>query len=118
MGPIQASLNQLTLSVIGAVGGVAHGVKGTFAKPKKPAPEKAEQPKAETTSAMGNIAKIGRNYSNTGLRSYMAAAKSVEAGNDAIAQKARSHYKPITNRLEQLRAASSLSITDEKGGSK
>ena len=117
MGPIQASLNQLTLSVIGAVGGVAHGVKGTFAKPKKPAPE-AKQPKAETTSAMGNIAKVGRNYSNTGLRSYMAAAKSVESGNDAIAQKARSHYKPITTRLEQLRAASSLSINEEKGGSK
>lgn len=118
MGPIQASLNQLNLSVLGAVGGLAHGISGTFAKPIKAGKGQSPAAKSETTSGMGNIAKIGRNYANKGLRSYEAAAKSVEAGNDAIVQKARSKYNPVANRLEQIKAASSLSVTDDKGGSK
>ena len=123
MGSIQASLNQLVLSTIGAVGGVAHGVKGTFNKPVKPASEaeqpKAEQPKAETTSGMGNIAKVGKNKSRTHIGAYEAAARAVYSGNDAISQKAVSKYNPISMRLEQLKAASSLRVSEEKkGGSK
>ena len=118
MGPIQASLNQLTLSTIGAIGGLAHGVKGTFSKPQAP---KAEQPKpkVETQSGMGNIAKVGRDYSRTNLRAYSAAAKSVDSANDAIKQKATSRLSPIASRLEQIKAATSLSVADDtKGGSK
>lgn len=123
MGSIQASLNQLVLSTIGAVGGVAHGVKGTFNKPVKPAAKaeqpKAEQPKAETTSGMGNIAKVGKNKSRTHMGAYEAAARAVYSGNDAISQKAVSKYNPISMRLEQLKAASSLRVSEEKkGGSK
>ena len=36
MGPIQSSLNQLTLSALGAIAGVAKGVKGGFQQPKAP----------------------------------------------------------------------------------
>lgn len=118
MGPIQASLNQLTLSALGAVGGLAHGIKGTFNKPVAPGKAETPAPKTETTSGMGNIAKVGRNYANKGLRSYEAATKAIEAGNDAIVQKARSKYSPVATRLEQIKAASSLSVTDDKGGSK
>ena len=123
MGSIQASLNQLVLSTIGAVGGVAHGVKGTFNKPVKPAAAaeqpKTEQPKAETTSGMGNIAKVGKNKSRTHIGAYEAAARAVYSGNDAISQKAVSKYNPISMRLEQLKAASSLRVSEEKkGGSK
>lgn len=118
MGSIQASLNQLVLSSIGAVGGVAHGVKGTFNKPVKPAAA-AEQPKAETTSGMGNIAKVGKNKSRTHMGAYEAAARAVYSGNDAISQKAVSKYNPISMRLEQLKSASSLRVSEEKkGGSK
>ena len=86
MGPIQSSLNQLTLSAFGAIGGLAHGFKGGFAKPKTQKPQ--AQPKTEITNSMGNIAKIGRNYSRTHMRSYEAAASAVENANDVILQKA------------------------------
>ena len=103
MGQIQSSLNQLTLSAIGAIGGLAYGFKGGFKKPQAPAEKQpnVEQPKAETTPAMGNVAKIGRDYSRTNFRSYFAAAQAVDSGNDAIAQKARS-LNPIENRLKQI----------------
>ena len=117
MGPIQASLNQLTLSVLGAAGGLAHGIKGTFAKPQTPKAKQPE-PKVETTSGMGNIVKVGRDYSRKNLRSYAAAARSVESANDAIQQKATSYYSPVRTRLEQLREATSLTVADTKGGSK
>ena len=100
MGKIQSSLNQLTLSAFGAIGGIAYGFKGGFNKPQAPKPE-AEKPKVETTSGMGNIAKIGRDYSRTNFRSYVAAAEAVFSGNDAIAQKARS-LNPVETRLEQV----------------
>ena len=114
MGPIQASLNQLTLSTIGAIGGLAHGIKGTFSKPQAP---KAEQPKpkVETQSSMGNIAKIGRNYSRANIRSYEAAARSVESANDLILSKAKSHFDPIKARLEEVNTAISSFTTPEKG---
>ena len=118
MVSIQASLNQLVLSSIGAVGGVAHGVKGTFNKPVKHAAEaeqpKAEQPKAETTSGMGNIAKIGKNYSRTNIRSYEAAARSVDAGNEVIGSKAKSHFDPIALRLQEVNQAISSFAASEK----
>ena len=115
MGPIQASLNQLTLSALGAVGGLAHGISGTFSKPKKPAPEKqTNTPKTETGSSMGNIAKIGRNYSRQNIRSYEAAARSVEAGNEEIRAKALSHFDPITARLEEVKKATTSFSTAEK----
>ena len=117
MGMIQNSLNQLSLSILGTVGGIGHVLKGSFKKPKAPGEE--EKPAVETTSAMGNIAKIGKNYANTNMRSYVAAARAMDSGNDAIAQKAVSHYDPIKTRLEQLKEATSLTIQDEeKGGSK
>jgi hypothetical protein len=119
MGTIQSSLNQLFLSSLGAVSGVAYGLKGGFLKPKAPETEKVEKPKAETTSGMGNIAKIGKDRSRTGSRSYMAAAKAVDSGNDLIAQKARAKFIPIEDRLAMIKEASSLSvIQDKKGGSK
>lgn len=86
MGPIQTSFNQLTLSALGAVGGLAHGFKGAFDKPAKTKPQ--ANPKTEVSSGMGNIAKVGKNYSNKNIRSYQAAAKAVDNANDAILQKA------------------------------
>lgn len=116
MGPIQASLNQLTLSAFAAMGGLAHGLKGEFKKPEKP---KAEQPKAETKSGMGNIAKIGRNKGNTNIKAYTASIKAMESGNDAIEQKARAKFRPLNVRLELIKEATSGVYTQEKkGGSK
>ena len=119
MGPIQSSLNNLTLSAIGAVSAFGYGLKGAF-KAKKP---KANNPKVETTSGMGNIVKIGRDYSKTGMKSYIAAAKAVDSGNDAIAQKARATFTPAADLREaRMRAAMSLSVANsikkEKKGDK
>ena len=120
---IQSSLNQLTLSALGAIGGIAYGFKGGFKTPQAPVEQpKAEQPKAETTSGMGNIAKIGRDYSRKGSRSYMAAVKAVESGNDMISQKARAKFIPLADRLALVKEATNLSVLPEKkekkGGSK
>lgn len=118
MGIIQSSMNQLFLSSMGAAWAVGRGLHKGFNKPAKPeAPAKPEV-SAQTSSGMGNIAKIGRNYSNTGMRSYMAAARAVDSANDAITQKATSFYNPMQSRLEQVKAASSLSLSEDKGGSK
>jgi len=87
MGPIQSSFNQLTLSALGAVGGLAHGFKGGFNKPAKAQPQE-QLPQSEVSSGMGNIAKVGKNYSNKNIRSYQAAVKAVDNANDAILQKA------------------------------
>lgn len=123
MGQIQSSLNQLFLSSVGAIGGVAYGLKGGFNKPKAPNADTTPQPQVETTSGMGNIAKIGRNYSQTGSRSYGAAAKAVMSGNDAIAQKASARFITPEERIAQIKAATGLSVIapkteEKKGGSK
>lgn len=110
MGPIQSSLNQLTLSALGAIGGLAYGFKGGFKSPKAPKAQ-VESPKAETTSAMGNVAKIGRDYSRTGMRSYGAAASALASGNDMIAQKARAKYKTPEERIAQIKAATGFSVS-------
>jgi hypothetical protein len=127
MGMIQSSFNHLILSAIGTVGsigGVAYGFKKGLEKPEAPAEKQpqAEQPKAETSSGMGNIAKIGRDYSRTNSRSYMAAAKAVDSGNDMISQKARAKFIPLEKRLALIKEASNISVLPEKkekkGGSK
>lgn len=121
MGTIQSSLNALTMSAIGAIGGVAYGFKGAFKEPKVPQAQ-GEQPKAETTSGMGNIAKVGRDYSRAGMRSYTAAAKAVQSGNDMIAQKASARFISPEERIAQIKAATGTTFaapqTKEKGGSK
>lgn len=112
MGPIQSSLNRLVLSAIGTVaGGIKLAKSGEQEAEEKTQAQKEKesqkQPaeKSETKSAMGNIAKIGRNYSRSNIRSYEAAARSVEAGNEEIDSKAKSHFSPITARLEEVNAA-------------
>ena len=124
MGLIQSSLNNLVLSSIGAVGALGYGLKGAF-KTKKPqaSQPQGENPKVETTSGMGNIVKIGRDYSRKGSRSYMAAVKAVYSGNDMIAQKARATFTPAADLKDaRMRAALSLSVANslkkEKKGDK
>lgn len=122
METIQSSLNQLSLSLIGAVGGISHGVKGTFIKPQAPKTEPQTQPqaqpqtqpRAETQSGMGNIVKIGRNYGRTNIRSYEAASRAVYSGNEAIMSKATSHFDPITARLEEINKAVKSFVETEK----
>ena len=120
MGPIQASLNQLTLSALGALGGAGYAFKSGFKKPEAPKPE-VKKPEAETSSGMGNIAKVGRDYSRRNLRAYDAAARAVDSVNDAILQKATAKFSP-EERIAQIKAATGTSFaapkTKEKGGSK
>ena len=106
MGPIQASLNQLSLSVLGATAGLTKGLKSAVKKPEV----KGVSPKTEVSSGMGNIAKIGR---VAGYRRYMAGAAAL-SGNDMIAQKARASFKSLEERRKTLEATS----TDFLGGVK
>ena len=120
MGMIQSSLNQLSLSALSLA---AAGAKGLDSLKKPALPKAVEQPKVETTSNMGNIAKIGRDYSRKGFRSYLAAAHAVDSGNDMIRQKASTKFLTPEERIAQIQAASSMSFTapktqEKKGGKK
>lgn len=117
MGPIQSSLNQLTLSTFGAIGAVSHALKGSFKKPQAPKPQAQGEPvSSESNWNTGNIAKIGRNYANRNIKSYQAAALAVDSANDMIIQKSVSQ-NAVANRLAKLKAATSLT-TKKEGGSK
>ena len=102
MGPIQSSINQLSLGILGTAAGLTRGFKSAGKKSNVKSPSPESQPQTEVSSGMGNIAKIGRDYSRTNIKSYMAAAKSIESGNDAIAQKARS-VNADTKRLKEVK---------------
>ena len=107
MGPIQSSLNQLSLGILGTAAGFTKGLKSAV---KKPEVKETSQPDTEVSSGMGNIAKIGR---VAGYRRYMAGTAAL-SGNDMIAQKARATFKPLDERLKTLEATS----TDFLGGGK
>lgn len=119
MGPIQSSLNRLALTTIGTLAGGIKLAQGGEQEEKPEAQKQKEsqkQPaqKSETKSGMGNIAKIGRNYSRSNIRSYEAAARSVESGNEEIDSKAKSHFSPIVARLEEVNAAIASFTNEEK----
>lgn len=109
---IQSSLNQLVLSGLGAVAGVTKGVAGGFKVPQAPKSELSDI--TSETKNEGNIAKIGRDRSRTGMRSYAAAVKAVESGNDMISQKARARFLSLPDRLALVKEASNLSMLPEK----
>ena len=106
MGPIQSSLNNLTLSAIGAIGGLAYGLKGAF---------KAKKPQADT--------KEYTTQQRSKMNGFKAAQKATVYGNDAIYQKARATFTPAADLREaRMRAAMSLSVANstkkEKKGDK
>lgn len=108
MGPIQSSLNNLTLSAIGAVGAFGYGLKGAF-KAKKP-----QATKEYTTQQTQERSK---------MNGFKAAKKATVYGNDAIYQKARATFTPAADLREaRMRAAMSLSVANsinkEKKGDK
>lgn len=105
MGPIQASLNQLTLSILGSVVGVSKGLSGGLTKPKAKVDSSLN---TNVTNSMGNIVKIGCNSSGYGR---FKAATAAMSGNDMIAQKARATYRG----LERLKKATETNFT---GGTK
>lgn len=111
MGMIQANLNQLMLSAWGSVATLA-GIGKKVGEGFKKKPE-VESPKvsSETTGSMGNIVKQGRMKRNP----YVNAAKATMSANNKIAEKAVSSSFSVNDRLEQVKAASSLSIM---GGNK
>ena len=101
MGPIQSSLNQLSLGILGTAAGFTKGLKSAVKKPDIKSPSTETQPQTEVSSGMGNIAKIGR---VAGYRRYMAGAAAL-SGNDMIAQKARASFKPLEERKKALAAS-------------
>ena len=107
MGTIQSSINHLMGTAWGTLATLSVGAKklGVFDKKAPKAPEV----KAETTSGMGNIAKIGRLP-----RNKYAKAVSVMSANNLIDEKAASKTFSVADRIA---AATSLSVID-KGGKK
>ena len=120
MGPIQSSLNRLTLTAIGALAGGIKLAQGSSESEEEPKAEskQASAPKSETKSGMGNIAKVGRNKGNVNVKAYSASVKAMQSGNDAIAQKARAKFRPAFYRQEEIKKATSASFSESKGGSK
>ena len=96
MGPIQSSLNQLTLGLLGAVAGVAKGVKGGFEEPKAPGQPKVKPAKAET----GKKATYALQTPKT---SEYATYSALQSGNDMIKQKARASSRTFNKRLSMIR---------------
>lgn len=100
MGPIQSSLNQLTLGALGAIAAVSKGLRGEFKKPQT-------QTKAKTTTKALPEDKAS-DYAVMGIPTYTigdeAAAMSDFAaikGNDMIKQKFRS--TKVKERLASIR---------------
>lgn len=98
MGPIQSSLNQLTLGALGAVAAVSKGLRGEFKKPQTPAKTSTKAlPSAKTSdyAVMGNTTYTIGN--EAAAMSDFAATK----GNDMIKQKFRS--TKVKERLASIR---------------
>ena len=105
MGPIQSSLNQLTLSTLGAIAGVAKGVKGGFLKPKAPGkPTRKSKPLPE--AKVSDYAVQGEATYTVGSSSEKSAIMANVAGlsgNDMIQQKHRASAKKVKERLASIR---------------
>lgn len=116
MGPIQASLNQLTLSALGAVAGIAKGLKGMPTpqgqQPKAPAVKgvKSETAALEkkpvktgfTTEEAAQLltARLGKRGYNK-YASGLAAIQAVDSANDMIYQKASANFS-VADRLSKV----------------
>lgn len=109
MGPIQSSINHLMGTAWGTLATLSVGAKKLGMLDTKAEKPKVEQPKAETTSGMGNIVKQGRLP-----RNKYAKAVSVMSANNLIDEKAASKTFSVADRIA---AATSLSVVD-KGGKK
>jgi len=110
MGPIQSSLNQLTLSLIGAVGGLAKGVKGGFIQPKKETNEPEEQKPLEPAEISDYKVQSPIEYTKplpeevgTLMSDYAAIS-----GNDLIRQKARARFKTVEERKASFKEGQNL----------
>lgn len=106
MGPIQSSLNQLTLSALGAIAGVAKGVKGGFEKPKAPGEPAQAESKPLPGAKPSDYAVIGESKYTVGSPLEKAAIMSDVAGmsgNDMIKQKYRASSRRVQDRLALIR---------------
>lgn len=115
MGPIQSSLNQLTLGIAGSVAGLAKGLKSVKkpeAKPVQKEPDKQEP--AQTN--YGPTVLEGEQYDYTArlgsrpYNKYAAALAAQTSGNDLIEQKARASFKTAEERRMAFRKNKQLSI--------
>ena len=95
MGPIQSSLNQLTLTALGAVAGIAKGVKGGLIKPQ--VEEKEIEPATAWTGKKANYTVAMPKTSE-----YIANIAG-QSGNDMIQQKYRASTKVFQQRLARIR---------------
>ena len=106
MGPIQSSLNQLTLSALGAIAATAKGLKGGFNVPKAPGePAKANVQLPAGTTPQTYAVQGEQTYTvgSSQDKSAVAELAAYNSGNDAIKQKARSSSRSIKERLAQIR---------------
>lgn len=116
MGPIQSSLNQLTLGIAGAAAGLAKGLKSSGKKPEaKPVQQEPDKQEPVQTN-YGPTALEGKQYDYTArlgsrpYNKYAAALAAQTSGNDLIRQKARSSFKTAEQRLADIRNQETNSI--------
>lgn len=106
MGIIQSSLNQLTLSTLGAIAATAKGLKGGLNAPKAPGePAKAtvQIPSGTTPQTYAVQGEQTYTVGSSQDKAAIAELAAYNSGNDAIKQKARSSSRLIKERLSKIR---------------
>lgn len=107
MGPIQSSLNQLTMSLLGAAVGVSKGLKKGVIQPKTKTEEQPLQP------ANVNDYKVQSpiQYTNPAPQEMSKVMSDFAAvsGNDLIAQKYRARFKTLEERKASFAKAEEMS---------
>ena len=105
MGPIQSSLNQLTLSILGATAGIAKGLRKGFVPQKQSNEQKVEQTKLNPAEVSDYKVQEAIKLSTPGLQDQSAIMSDVAgmSGNDMIKQKARASSRTFNKRLSMIR---------------
>lgn len=105
MGPIQASLNQLTLSALGAVYGLSKGLKPQAKPSQESNPIKKDLQPLKPAKPGDYKVQEDIKYTIPGAQDMSVLMSDVagRAGNDMIQQKFRARFKSVEERLKSIR---------------
>lgn len=111
MGPIQSSLNQLTMSLLGAAVGVSKGLKKGVVQPKTNSNKQKELQPLQPADVTDYKVQSPIEYTNPAPQEMSAVMSDFAAasGNDLIAQKYRARFKSVEERKASFAKAEELS---------
>ncbi len=111
MGMIQSSLNQLTMSLLGAAIGVGKGLQKGPVQPKNISNEQDEEKPLQPAKTTDYKVQAPIQYTNPVPQEMSTIMSDFAAvsGNDLIAQKARASFKSVEERKASFSQAEELS---------